>query len=77
MLILIFHLATLQDVREEYAEMREEFLAGLEDRRYLTIAEARAKRLQVGRCCRGDNPIKCTRSVYYYMLKARVGAQMS
>ena len=39
----------LQDVKEEYAEMREEFLAGLEDRRYLTIAEARAKRLQVRR----------------------------
>ena len=29
--------------------MREEFLAGLEDRRYLTIGEARAKRLQVRR----------------------------
>ena len=38
---------TIQDVKEEYAEMREEFLAGLEDRRYVPIAEARAKRLQV------------------------------
>uniref|UniRef100_A0A1D2A7V4 methionine synthase n=1 Tax=Auxenochlorella protothecoides TaxID=3075 RepID=A0A1D2A7V4_AUXPR len=30
------------DVREQYAELRDEFYAGLEDRRYLTLAEARA-----------------------------------
>lgn len=32
---------------QEYAEMREEFLAGLEDRSYLTLAQARGKGLQV------------------------------
>jgi hypothetical protein len=49
-----------QDVKEEYAEMREEFLAGLEDRRYLPIAEARAKRLQVltPSCCVDPNQMR-------------------
>ncbi|CAG9464351.1 unnamed protein product [Pedinophyceae sp. YPF-701] len=36
-----------EDVAEQYAEMREEFYAGLEDRKYLTIEEARASRFQV------------------------------
>jgi len=31
----------LDDIAETYAEMREEFYAGLEDRKYLTIAQAR------------------------------------
>jgi len=31
----------LEDIAETYAEMREEFYAGLEDRKYLTIAQAR------------------------------------
>jgi 5-methyltetrahydrofolate--homocysteine methyltransferase len=31
----------LDDINETYAEMREEFYAGLEDRKYLTIAQAR------------------------------------
>ena len=31
----------LEDINETYAEMREEFYAGLEDRRYLTIQQAR------------------------------------
>ena len=39
------HLVALMRFRlphaQDYAEMREEFMAGLEDRRYLTIAEAR------------------------------------
>merc|ERR1719463_1015457 len=35
------------DTRETYAEMREEFYAGLEDRTYLTLEQARAKRLVV------------------------------
>lgn len=37
----------IEDTREQYAEMREEFYAGLEDRRYVTIEQARAKKLQV------------------------------
>ena len=35
------------DTRETYAEMREEFLAGLEERKYLSLQQARAKRLVV------------------------------
>eukprot|EP00899_Mesostigma_viride_P007111 jgi/Mesvir1/16400/Mv18138-RA.1 len=35
------------DVRETYAEMREEFYAGLEDRKYLPLDKARANRLKV------------------------------
>ena len=37
----------MEDTREQYSEMRDEFFASLEDRRYLSIAEARKKRLQV------------------------------
>ena len=38
----------LEDIAETYAEMREEFYAGLEDRKYLTIAQARATALAGG-----------------------------
>jgi len=37
----------MEDTREQYSEMRDEFFASLEDRRYLSITEARKKRLQV------------------------------
>ena len=40
--------AFMEDTREQYAEMRDEFFASLEDRRYLTISEARKKGLKVG-----------------------------
>ena len=33
------------DIKETYAEMRDEFFAGLEDRKYLSLAEARQKKL--------------------------------
>mmetsp|Transcript_8675 Transcript_8675/g.31978 ORF Transcript_8675/g.31978 Transcript_8675/m.31978 type:complete len:1373 (+) Transcript_8675:189-4307(+) len=33
----------VEDIREQYAEMREEFYAGLEDRKYLSLDKARAK----------------------------------
>ncbi len=33
--------------REQYSEMREEFYAGLEDRKYVTLPEAQKKGLQV------------------------------
>ncbi len=36
-----------EDVRDTYAEMREEFFAGLEERKYLTLADARQKKLQL------------------------------
>jgi 5-methyltetrahydrofolate--homocysteine methyltransferase len=36
-----------EDVRETYAEMRDEFFAGLEDRKYLSLEEVRRKRLVV------------------------------
>lgn len=35
--------------REQYAEMRDEFYAGLEDRKYLQLGDARKKASQVGR----------------------------
>ncbi len=41
--------------REQYAEMREEFYAGLEDRKYLTLGEAQKKALQV-RCAAPPGP---------------------
>ena len=36
-----------EDVRDQYREMREEFMAGLEDRKYLTIEQVRAKAYEV------------------------------
>ena len=36
-----------EDIREQYAEMRDEFYAGLEDRRYLGLKDAMSKKLQV------------------------------
>ena len=36
-----------EDIREQYKEMRDEFMAGLEDRKYLTIDQVRKKALQV------------------------------
>ena len=37
----------VDDIREQYKEMRDEFMAGLEDRKYLTIEQVRDKGLQV------------------------------
>jgi 5-methyltetrahydrofolate--homocysteine methyltransferase len=37
----------VDEVAEQYAELREEFYAGLEDRKYLSLAAAQAKRLVV------------------------------
>ena len=36
-----------EDIKEQYKEMRDEFMAGLEDRKYLTIDQVQAKGLQV------------------------------
>ena len=35
------------DIREQYKEMRDEFMAGLEDRKYLTIEQVRNKAFEV------------------------------
>ena len=37
----------IDDIRDQYKEMRDEFMAGLEDRKYLTIEQVRAKGPQV------------------------------
>merc|ERR1719181_1148294 len=36
----------LEDIKETYTEMREEFYAGLEDRRYLTLEKARKEAME-------------------------------
>ena len=59
----------MEDTREQYSEMRDEFFASLEDRRYLSIAEARKKRLQVRQDSRGcataqeDEPLRVSVAV--------------
>jgi len=37
----------VDEISEQYAEMRDEFYAGLEDRKYLTLADARKKQFKV------------------------------
>jgi 5-methyltetrahydrofolate--homocysteine methyltransferase len=37
----------IDDWREQYAEMRDEFYAGLEDRKYLDLAKAQAKMMRI------------------------------
>ena len=44
----VSQVAFMEDTRETYSEMRDEFFASLEDRRYLSIGAARAKGLKVG-----------------------------
>ena len=51
--------------------MREEFMAGLEDRRYLSIADARAKRLQVGNPATQCRMLEAFRSLNLYITPAR------
>ena len=46
-----------EDTREQYAEMREEFYAGLEERKYLSLADARAKRLVVDWADPANKPV--------------------
>ena len=45
--VILAQVAFIEDTREQYSEMRDEFFASLEDRRYLTISEARSKGLKV------------------------------
>ncbi len=44
--------------REQYAELRDEFFAGLEDRKYITIGDARAKALKVDWSKPANTPVK-------------------
>lgn len=36
-----------EDIREQYAEMRDEFYAGLEDRKYASLKDAQTKKLRI------------------------------
>ena len=45
-------------IREEYDEIREEFYAGLEDRRYLSLAQARAKRFVIDWSLPESQPVR-------------------
>ncbi|KAL3131106.1 hypothetical protein ABBQ38_000415 [Trebouxia sp. C0009 RCD-2024] len=46
-----------EDVRDQYREMREEFMAGLEDRKYLTIDQVRAKAYEVDWKAEENRPV--------------------
>jgi len=46
------------DVAEQYAELREQFFAGLEDRKYLDMAQARAKGVKVDWSDKANVPLK-------------------
>ncbi|KAL0041777.1 hypothetical protein WJX79_004152 [Trebouxia sp. C0005] len=46
-----------EDIKEQYKEMRDEFMAGLEDRKYLTIDQVRAKGLQVDWKAEENRPV--------------------
>lgn len=48
----------IEDIREQYSEMRDEFYAGLEDRRYLTLPEAQKKALQVDWSAPENAPVR-------------------
>jgi len=48
----------IEDVTETYAEMREEFYAGLEDRKYLSLPDARSKGMQVDWKSAENAPVK-------------------
>ncbi|CAD7704532.1 unnamed protein product [Ostreobium quekettii] len=50
----------VESVREEYGELREEFYSGLEDRRYLTLDEARKQKVQVDWSHPDNQPVKPT-----------------
>jgi 5-methyltetrahydrofolate--homocysteine methyltransferase len=40
--------AFVEDIKEQYNEMRDEFYAGLEDRKYLPLGDCQKKCLKVG-----------------------------
>jgi len=48
----------IDDWREQYAEMREEFYAGLEDRKYLDLAKARSKMMKIDWQSPAMQPVK-------------------
>eukprot|EP00897_Mesotaenium_endlicherianum_P008500 jgi/Mesen1/7679/ME000401S07012 len=46
------------EIRDTYAELRDEHYAGLEDRKYLTLAKARATRLEIDWKSPANAPVK-------------------
>ncbi|KAK9815486.1 hypothetical protein WJX72_004510 [[Myrmecia] bisecta] len=48
----------VSDVREQYSEMRDEFFAGLEDRKYQTLEHIQAHSLQVDWKAEENRPVK-------------------
>merc|ERR1719171_781308 len=48
----------IDDWREQYAELREEFYAGLEDRKYLDLAKARSKAMNIDWTAPGMQPVR-------------------
>ena len=48
----------VEDVREQYKELRAEFYAGLEDRKYLTLKDARARAPKIDWTAAENKPIR-------------------
>merc|ERR1719498_1260645 len=48
----------IDDFKEQYAELREEFYAGLEDRKYLDLEKARAKMMKIDWSNPAQQPVK-------------------
>lgn len=48
----------IEDVREQYADMREEFYAGLEDRKYLGLPDAQSRAFQINFKDAANLPVK-------------------
>ena len=46
----------LEDLREQYGELRDQFYAGLEDRKFLTLDQARARKFKVDWMVREEGP---------------------
>ena len=55
------------DIRDTYQEMRDDFYAGLEDRKYLTLEQAKAKKAQVDWTAAENAPVqpKCVGTKVY------------
>jgi 5-methyltetrahydrofolate--homocysteine methyltransferase len=49
-----------EEIREEYDQLRAEFYAGLEDRKYVDLAVAQERKFKV--CCKqATRPLRCRR----------------
>jgi hypothetical protein len=72
---MLTQVAFMEDTREQYSEMRDEFFASLEDRRYLTISEARSKGLKVGHGPKQTSIVCCCRPALRLRLRKYRGHQ--